>query len=107
MAAIVLGSWGLPSLRSHDETCTPEAGNLRCFGLCWDDLETMHRDGVLPHEQVVWLLGIVQNEEMRLPTAEEFEGFDEADGTAGWHRLPGAAGSRFGNSEQRSHSRLR
>jgi hypothetical protein len=39
---------------------------LRCFGLTWDDLEAMHRDGVLPLEQILWLLDIVQHEEMRL-----------------------------------------
>ena len=65
---------------------------LRYFGLTWDDLETMHRDGVLPLGQVVWLLGIVQHEKMRLPTAEELElrgrrDGDEADSVEGWHRL--------------------
>ncbi len=65
---------------------------LRCFGVCWDDLEAMHRDGVLPLEQVLWLLCIVQNEEMRLPTAEELakqgrKDGDEAHSVEEWHRL--------------------
>ena len=68
---------------------------MYCYGrqaswrLC---LESLHRDGVLPLEQVLWLLDIVQHEEMRLPTAEELEkrghkDFDEAHGVEGWHRL--------------------
>ena len=40
----------------------------------------------------MWLLDIVQHEEMRLPTAEELakrahKDFDEAHGVEGWHRL--------------------
>jgi hypothetical protein len=65
---------------------------LSGFGISWDDLGAMHRNGVLPLEEVKWLLGIVQHEEIRLPTAEELEergrkDFDEAHGVEGWHRL--------------------
>ena len=50
-----------------------------------DRMHVTHRDGVLPPEQVLWLLSTVQHEEMRLPTAEELEqrrhqDFDEAHG---------------------------
>ena len=65
---------------------------LKIVVIYWDDLEAMHKDGVLPLEQVLWLLDIVQHEEMRLPTAEELEqrglkDFDEAHGVEGRHRL--------------------
>jgi len=66
---------GLPSLRSHVETCTPGAENLRCFGLTWDDRETVLRNGALPLEQVMWLLDVVADEgKVRLSTGDELGG---------------------------------
>jgi hypothetical protein len=38
-----------------------------------DRLHVTRRDNLLPVEQVLWLPGIVQHEETRLPTAEELE----------------------------------
>ena len=65
---------------------------LSCYGITWDDLQELEEDGVLPLRQVIRLLDIVLNEEMRFPTATELAArgnrdWDEANSIEEWCRL--------------------
>jgi hypothetical protein len=65
---------------------------LSCYGIDWDDLRELEEDGVLPLRQVIRLLDIVLNEEMRFPTATELAArgnrdWDEANSIEEWCRL--------------------
>jgi hypothetical protein len=65
---------------------------LSCYGIDWDDLESLHEGGKLPLERVLWLLDVLLHEGMRLPTAEELlergrRDWDEAHTVEEWRRL--------------------
>ena len=67
-------------------------GVLYCYGISWDYLQELEKDGRLPLEYVLWLLDIVANNQMRLPTAKELtkrgeQSWDEARTVEEWHRL--------------------